>query len=122
MRKLFWLFPLFGLSIVGCTPSVTLYAQTVPATVHASYDFKGVAISYKIALDGGTPIVVPASACTASPCLTAVTVPTFGNHVMSEIVTFQLVSSDPTSITDSPPLTFNWSLNQGTPTGLAVTK
>ena len=65
--------------------SMSVYAQ-LPATVHATWSPNPTSdnvTQYVIALDGGASIVVPLSACDATTCTQALTVPTFGAHVVS---------------------------------------
>ena len=104
---------------------VKLYAQTVPATVHPQWTPNPASenvVQYVITLDGINPVTVLASACSATLCSAAVSVPAFGSHVSSLIAQNLLISTDPTSVQSSLPATLTWSLNQtGTrPTGLTV--
>jgi hypothetical protein len=55
----------------------------VPATVNAHWNPNPATdnvTQYTIILDSAAPVVVPITACTATDCVQALTVPTFGLH------------------------------------------
>jgi hypothetical protein len=109
----------------GGKPGLTLYAQSVPVTVHPQWSqnpsIENI-VSYVVTLDGGSPVSVLASACSATLCTAAVSVPAFGAHVSSVVAQNLLISTDPTSLQTSPTATLNWTLSAtGTrPTNLTV--
>jgi hypothetical protein len=103
---------------------VVLYAQTLPAGLHAIWDRNPAAdnvTDYQFTLDGGSPITVPLSVCTATTCTFAFTVPAFGNHAATVAARNLKLSSDPTSFQTGPASQGTFTLNQnpGKPGGTA---
>ena len=90
-------------------------AQT-PATVHASWTPNPATdnvTQYSLTLDAGTPVVILASACSATLCpaaALAVTVPTFGSHTVSLVAQNLKLTTDPTSIQSGPATTITFTL------------
>jgi hypothetical protein len=80
---------------------VTLYAQTLPAVVHAQWDPPAAAenvTGYTMTLDGGAPVNVPNTVDPACTCIRSpLTVPAFGAHTLNVVALNLLVSTDPTS-------------------------
>lgn len=125
MRKV--LLSLLAIALVACAVHVTpvgetiLYAQTLPANIHATWDIPPAGnniISYKVSLDGGTATVIPvANATVDSTCnciKVPITVPALGAHTLSVISTYQFISTDPNSVQDSTPATINFTLAAAT--------
>jgi len=87
--------------------AVTLYAQTLPATIHAQWDPPAAAdnvTGYTMTLDGGAPVNVPNTIDPSCSCVrTALVVPAFGAHTLNVVAINLLISSDPTSTQTSPP-------------------
>lgn len=69
-------------SIPTPTFGAVLFAQSLPATKTASWNVNASSdnvTAYTFTLDGGTPVVIPASSCTAT-CSTPMLLSTFGAH------------------------------------------
>lgn len=82
-----------------------VYAQSLPATVTVSINPNPASendTSYTFALDGGTPVVVQASACTATACSTTFSVASFGNHAWTAFATNQKITCTSGTCTGSP--------------------
>lgn len=96
---------------------LVLYAQSVPVTKTASWTVNPAAqnvTSYTFTLDGGTPVVVPTSACTTT-CSTPVVLTTFGNHTQTVVATNTDLSGGSGvtgSSQNSPVTTLAFTLNQ----------
>jgi hypothetical protein len=101
-------------AIVTRPGSVTLYAQTLPAQIHAQWDPPAAAdnvTSYTMTLDGGAPITVPATVDPSCTCIrTPLTVPAFGAHTVSVVANNLLISTDPGSTQTSTPTTLPFTL------------
>jgi hypothetical protein len=93
---------------------VVLYAQNLPAVVHAQWDPPAAAenvTGYTMTLDGGTPIAVanvtdPTCSCVRTP----LTVPAFGAHTLTVVASNLLISGDPTSAQTSTPTAVSFTL------------
>lgn len=93
---------------------VVLYAQSLPATVHAQWDppAPGENVTgYQMTLDNGTPIAVantvdPSCSCIRSP----LTVPAFGAHTLTVVATNLLISGDPASTQIGSPAVVGFTL------------
>lgn len=94
--------------------SLTLYAQSLPAVVHAQWDPPAVAdnvIDYQVTLDGGAPVTVPNVIDASCSCIrSALNVPAFGTHSVVIVARNLLLSTDPTSTQSSTPATVSFTL------------
>jgi hypothetical protein len=96
---------------------VVLYAQSLPAVVHAQWDppAPGENVTgYTMTLDGGAPIAVanvtdPTCSCVRTP----LTVPAFGAHTLTVVANNLLVSGDPTSTQSGAPASVGFTLAKG---------
>lgn len=92
-----------GLSLmIGCVSIETLEAQTLPLAAHVIWSPNAATeavTSYRVTLDGGTPVVVPASACTPTDCSVAVTITTLGPHTASVVAIADWAESAPATVT-----------------------
>jgi hypothetical protein len=71
--------PINGVPHIG----VVLYAQSVPATVTASWNPNPATenvTSYILTLDTGSSVTVSAASCSATACSSPLSVAAFGNH------------------------------------------
>lgn len=107
--------------------SVTLYAQTLPATIHAQWDQAPASenvINYTMTLDGGAPVTVPNTVDPSCTCIrTALVVPAFGAHTVSIVANNLLISTDPTSTQSGAPSAVSFTLAKaGVITNGKVTK
>ena len=98
MKKLLLLLPLF---MAGCGPSTyVLYAQTLPLTIHASWNPNPPAenvVKYVLTLDG-TPIDEPTATDATCMCVKVpLTIASFGSHSVTVKACNLLVSTDPAS-------------------------
>lgn len=82
---------LFALAALSAWPfhhhRIVLYAQSVPATVTASWNANPAGdnvTAYLVSLDGGAVITVLPASCTAT-CSTPLTLPTFGPHTYTVV-------------------------------------
>ncbi len=86
---------------------VVLYAQSLPATVHAQWDPPAAAenvTGYTMTLDGGTPIPVGITIDPTCSCIRApLTVPAFGSHTLTVVANNLLISGDPGSTQSGSP-------------------
>lgn len=95
-----------------------IYAQSVPYTATHTWNPNPASenvVSYTVQLDGATPVVVLASACTPTQCSTTISVPTFGAHTITDFATNQTLTGDPGVIgtpQNGPTASLNFSLNQ----------
>jgi hypothetical protein len=108
------------------TTYAVLYAQSFPTTVHCVVNPNPVAdgvVSYKFQLNTGTPIVLPATACTATACSQVLTIPAPGSYSCNVFAENLKLSTDPTSLQDSAAAVANFLINNspGKPTGTNVT-
>jgi len=119
MKKRFTLATLAALTLAACAlltrpGSVVLYAQTLPATVHAQWDPPAAAdnvTGYTMTLDGGAPVNVPNTIDPSCTCVrTPLTVPAFGAHTVSVVANNLLISTDPTSTQSSTPTAIAFTL------------
>lgn len=112
MSKRIGLSLLAALALAACAifngpARVTLYAQSLPATVHAVWDPPAAAenvTGYTLTVDGGAPVNVanvtdPACSCIKAP----ITVGAFGAHSVSVVANNLLISGDPSSVQTSAP-------------------
>jgi hypothetical protein len=135
VKRLAILAMLFGVFTAGrsCTlpnGSVVVFAQSLPATINVSINPNAASenvVDYQFSLDGGAPVTVLASACTATACSTSFSVSTFGNHLWSAVARNQKISCTdgtctPPVIQAGPAATQHFALNQAPslPTGQAV--
>ena len=59
---------------------ITIYAQSLPATVHANWTPNAATenvTQYQVTLDTGPAVVALPTVCTATTCITTLTVPSF---------------------------------------------
>jgi hypothetical protein len=119
MRKRLTIATVAALALAACAlftrpGSVTLYAQSLPATIHAQWDPPAAAdnvTNYTMTLDGGAPVTVPNVVDQTCTCIrTALTVPAFGSHTVSVVANNLLVSTDPTSTQSSTPTAVSFTL------------
>ncbi len=93
---------------------VTLYAQSLPAVIHAQWDPPAAAdnvTNYTMTLDGGAPVTVPNVIDQSCTCIrTPLTVPAFGAHTVAVVANNVLISTDPTSTQTSTPTTVAFTL------------
>ena len=101
-----------------------LYAQTVPATLHATWTPSVVDAThsaptqYVLTLDNGTSQTVAASTCTPAQCSATIAVPSFGNHAVSVVATSPMLtcavagSCTDSTLQTSPAATITFTLNQ----------
>ena len=94
-----------GLS-VGCQASgLIVYAQALPYVATATWPPNPATdnvLEYRLTLDGGVPVVIPASACAAT-CTSPLSVPAFGAHTAALTAWNRRISTDPTSLQSSGP-------------------
>lgn len=87
--------------------AVVVYAQSLPATIHAQWDPPAAAdnvTNYTMTLDGGAPVTVPNVVDPSCTCIrTPLTVPAFGAHTVNVVANNLLISTDPTSTQTSTP-------------------
>jgi len=130
MKKTLFLLPLV---LVACAVALkrpivpVLYAQTLPATVHAHFTPRPATenvTQYSVVLDGGAPVIAQAStACSATDCSVALSVPTFGSHSVTAASQNFLVSTDPTTVQSSTPtaaVAFVLAASPSAPSGTTV--
>ena len=104
--------------------ALVLFAQSVPVTKTATWAVNPATqnvVSYTFTLDGGTPVVIPASACAAT-CSTPAVLAAFGNHAYTVVATNVDLSGGSGvsgSNQNSPAASLSFSLNQAptAPTG-----
>lgn len=93
---------------------VTLYAQSLPAVIHAQWDPPAAAdnvTNYTMTLDGGAPVTVPNVIDQSCTCIrTPLTVPAFGAHTVAVVANNVLISTDPTSTQSSAPTSVAFTL------------
>jgi len=93
---------------------VVLYAQSLPAVVHAQWDPPAAAenvTGYTMTLDGGTPIAVANTVDPSCTCIRApLTVPAFGAHTLTVVANNLLISGDPTSTQSGSPASVGFTL------------
>lgn len=93
---------------------VVLYAQSLPATVHAQWDPPAAAenvTGYTMTLDGGAPIAVANTIDPSCTCIrTPLTVPAFGAHTLTVVANNLLISGDPTSTQSGAPAAVGFTL------------
>lgn len=104
-----------------------LYAQTLPSVVKAQWTPNPASenvTQYQVTLDGGAPLTLLATACTATLCTQTVTVAAYGAHTASVVAQNVWLSSDPTATGTSPAATVNFVLSPapGQPSGSGVKK
>lgn len=94
--------------------AVVVYAQTLPATVHAQWDPPAATdnvTNYTMTLDGGSPVTVPNVVDQSCSCIrTPLTVPAFGSHTVAVVANNLLISTDPGSTQSSSPTTVAFTL------------
>jgi hypothetical protein len=94
--------------------SITLEAQTVPATIHAQWDPPAAGenvTGYTMTLDGGAPVNVANVVDPSCTCIrTPLTVPAFGAHTLNVVAVNLLISGDPSSTQTSTPATVAFTL------------
>ena len=97
---------LLSLPMLSCNSGgVVLYAQSLPASLHGQWNPNPPAenvVDYQLRLDGGAPVTIPLSVCTATLCRTAFTVPTWGAHTVTYSARNLKLASDPTSFQEGP--------------------
>lgn len=98
---------------------VVVYAQSLPATVHATWTpsvadaTHGPASAYVVTTDG-TAQTVLSTACTPTLCTATITVNSWGKHTTTIAGQNQLLDTDPTSTQLSTVVTApGWTLLQG---------
>jgi hypothetical protein len=106
---------------------VTLYAQSLPATIHAQWDPPAAGdnvTGYTMTLDGGAPVNVPNTVDPSCTCIrTPLTVPAFGAHTLNVVAVNLLISGDPSSAQSSTPASVSFTLAKAAVvTGGKVTK
>jgi hypothetical protein len=108
-----------ALALVACAVftrpgAVVLYAQTLPATIHAQWDPPAAGdnvTSYTMTLDGGAPVTVANTVDQSCSCIRSpLTVPTFGAHTVAVVANNLLLSTDPTSTQTSSPTSVSFTL------------
>lgn len=85
-------FALFASVAIAQQPTITARAQWDPNPAGDAVT------SYSLSVDGGAPITVPASVCTATLCEQSVTVP-LGSHTFSVAAVNQWGASSVTAVT-----------------------
>jgi len=106
---------------------VILYAQALPATVHASWTpnvASDAVTQYQVTLDAGPAAIILPAACTATLCTSAaVSVAAYGAHVLTLRACNLKIGTDPTTLQCSATLTLPFTLNAppGAIAGGAVT-
>lgn len=118
--------------LVSCGPGMVVYAQSLPATLHATVQPRPAGenvVKYQLIVDGGTPIDVTTTLdtvnCSPGCIRTAFTVATFGAHSTVWRAANLQLSTDPTSFRFSPnSVTVAFTLNQdpSAPVGGTVTQ
>lgn len=103
-----------------------LYAQTVPVNLGARWNpnpaSEGVT-QYQLVVDGGAPVTVLASTCSATECAVRFDVAAYGPHTATLVAQNLQLSTDPTSLQSSVPpvsLSFVLSARPGAVTGGTV--
>lgn len=89
-------------------------AQTLSISLHATWNPNLAAdnvVSYKVVVDGGAPVIVPASACSPTQCSVAFTVTSFAGHNVTLTAQNLLISTTPASLQDGPTVAVPFSLN-----------
>lgn len=124
MKRLVVLLLVFAAVTAGrsCTIGgmTVLFAQTVPTTATVSWDPRPASenvVDYQVSLDGGAPVTVLPTSCTATVCSGSVSIASFGAHAWSVFGRNQKISC--TNGTCTPPViqngavsTQNFALNQ----------
>lgn len=94
--------------------TVTLYAQTLPAVVHAQWDAPAATdnvINYTMTLDGGAAVTVPNTIDASCGCIKSpLNVPAFGTHTVVIVANNLAVSTDPSSTQASTPTSVAFTL------------
>ena len=94
-----------ALLVSGCRSGTTLYAQVLPYVATATWPPNPAGeliVEYRLTLDGGMPVVIPASACAAT-CTSPLSVPAFGAHTAALTAWNLRISTDPTSLQSTGP-------------------
>lgn len=108
-----------ALALAACAmltrPGVAvLYAQTLPAVIHAQWDPPAAGdnvTSYTMTLDGGAPVTVANTVDQSCSCIRSpLTVPAFGAHTVAVVANNLLISTDPTSTQTSSPTSVAFTL------------
>jgi hypothetical protein len=123
------------LVLAGCivglhptTPVAIVYAQSVPAVVHAQWAPNPASdnvTSYVVVVDSDAPITVAPTVDATCACVQApITLNAFGNHTVTFKAVNQMLSTDPASAQTSAPTVVSFALNKpaSTVTGAAVKK
>ena len=104
---------------------LVLYAQTLPRPATVTWNPNAAVdnvVDYQVSLDAGAPLTVLATACTATTCSQAISLPTLGAHTVSVVARNLAISTEPTSLQASAPTTVSFTLNRGPggPTNVTV--
>ena len=103
------------LALAACASvGLVLYAQTLPRPATVTWNPNAAAdnvVDYQVTLDAGAPLTVLATACTATTCTQAISLPTLGAHTVSVLARNLALSTDPTSLQASAPTTVTFTLS-----------
>lgn len=119
---------ILGVCFYGCSPVITLEAQSLPASVHVAWNPNATSdnvIGYVVLLDGANPQVVGLSACSATTCVAAVSVGAVGAHAITVAAQNLALSADPNSVQTGPasnPVNFTLNLVPAKVSGATVGK
>lgn len=103
-----------GLVLSMMLVASAIWCQTLSITLHAQWSPNPAAdnvIQYKVVVDGGTPVIVPASTCGPTLCSVAFTVTSFAGHNVTLNAQNLLISTSPASLQDSPTVALPFTLN-----------
>lgn len=95
------------------SPGIVLYAQSLPATVTATWNPNPSVendVDYLVTVDGGAPVTVLATTCTATQCKAVLSLATYGSHTVTATAQNQKVSDDP-ALQSGPPASITFTLN-----------
>lgn len=115
--------------VAGCqSPIVTLYAQSLPATLHALWTPNPATDNisqYAVILDGGSPQAQSPSVCTPTLCTGTFTVGSYGSHnlvILASNVYLSAPGVAPVNQDSAPsaPVAFTLSASPRSVTGGAV--
>lgn len=122
MKRLSVVLIALALLAVFCAPKLppilnpvglVLYAQSLPATVTATWNPNPAAendVDYLVTVDGGAPVTVLATTCTATQCKAVLSLATYGSHTVTATAQNQKVSDDP-ALQSGPPASITFTLN-----------